>query len=55
MVFGDEDAIKAKNINSGTVIALQNPRLLPPSSSGAASEKNQSGLTFCIDTIEAII
>lgn len=50
-MFG-ESALPAKNINSGTVIALLNPRAMPPSSN---SEKNKDGLTFCLDTIDAVI
>jgi len=53
----NESALPAKNIGSGTVIAILNPRLLPPSKSSAATtdSKPEQGLTFCIDTIDAII
>ena len=51
MAFGNS-ALPAKNINSGTVIALMNPRLMPPSNQ---SSEKQQGLTLCIDSIDAVV
>ena len=50
MAFGD-CALPSKSIPSGTVIAVLNPRLMPPSSNA----EKQQGLTFCIDTSDAIV
>ena len=49
----NESALPSKNIKSGTVVALCNPRMLPPSAN--ADKSSQQGLTFCIDTIDAVI
>ena len=47
-----ESALPAKEINSGTIIAIMNPRLMPPSSH---NEKASQGVTFCIDTIDSVL
>mmetsp|Transcript_18862 Transcript_18862/g.25582 ORF Transcript_18862/g.25582 Transcript_18862/m.25582 type:complete len:173 (+) Transcript_18862:619-1137(+) len=47
----NESALPAKNLPSGTVIAILNPRLLPANTS---SEKQQ-GVTFAMDTIDAVV
>lgn len=55
MAFG-ESALPAKSIPAGSVVALMNPRLMPPSSSGSlGSEKSQQGMTVCITTIDAVV
>ena len=52
----NESALPAKNINSGTVIAVLNPRLLPQNNKCASdADKAHQSLTFCIDTIDAVI
>lgn len=54
----NECAVPAKNIGSGTVVAVLNPRLMPPSKSSTAAGgdgKADQGLTFCIDTMDAIV
>ena len=38
MVFGEAAALDAKNINSGTVIAALNPRLMSPNSSSGSDK-----------------
>ena len=50
MAFNDS-ALPAKNIPSGTLIAVMNPRILPPSSNA----EKQQGPTFAIDTIDSVV
>lgn len=52
MAFNDS-ALPAKMIPSGTVIGIMNPRLMPQTGS-SISDKNQQGLTFCIEAIDAV-
>ena len=52
MAFG-ESALPAKKIGSGTVVAVMNPKLMPGSSS--KDKQDKQGVSFCIDSIDAVI
>lgn len=54
MAFG-ESALAAKKIPSGTVVAVLTPRLLQSNPNPGEQRKNEGGLTFCVDSPDALI